>query len=298
MRVHIVNVGDGDAIFVRCPEGKHEMLIDAGDSTDPGGVQRFKAFLSSIQPPENMIERVITTHPDANHIGNMSWVLRTFRIGLYIDNGYAVDAKLFRNIGNILAERRIPHGSTLIDGRPPDVDFCPLRDVTIRVLSPYGFDLHSAKAGARTIVLRLDYRNTAFLFLGNADEEEGKMLMEDPATAPLLNCFFLKTDGSGAASNARLLDLINPRYVVASCAEQDPGSEAGHRRPQYSVVQNLLRHAWPREGPVTSCSAWDDKTSRWRTVVLRQALYNTTVDKYVVFETDGENIHKVATTAK
>lgn len=300
MRIHIVNVGGGDVIFMRCPEGNHELLIDSGDGTDPEAVQRFRSFLTSIQGSNNMIERVIVTHQHPNHLGNMPWVLRNFRIGLYVDSGFGASEPIARNIAGILAERRIAHSSIMLSRRTPDVAFCPLRDVSIRMLIPYGFERYSSKSHARTIVLRLDYLKTAFLFLGDADYEEVKMLMEDPATAPLLNCFFLKADchDADAGASPELLNLAKSRILVVSGGDREKGKDGRYRRPQYSAIQSLLKHAWPREGPVTECTAWDGHARQWKSVVLRQSVYLTWMDKHLVFETDGENIHKVAATAK
>lgn len=31
LEVHVINVGQGDAILIRCPEGTHELLISVGE---------------------------------------------------------------------------------------------------------------------------------------------------------------------------------------------------------------------------------------------------------------------------
>jgi len=31
LEIRVINVGEGDAILIRCPEGTHELLIDSGE---------------------------------------------------------------------------------------------------------------------------------------------------------------------------------------------------------------------------------------------------------------------------
>ena len=77
LEVHVINIGQGDAILIRCPEGIHEMLIDSGELSQryAQAGNLFKAYLTRVQAADNPIEVVVASHPHSDHIGNMPWVV-------------------------------------------------------------------------------------------------------------------------------------------------------------------------------------------------------------------------------
>jgi len=89
LRVHIINVGQGDAIYITCPGGEHQLLIDSGDRVGgyTGSSKAFKDFMQDHQNINDELELVIASHPHADHIGNLAWVLKKYDVGSYIDNG-------------------------------------------------------------------------------------------------------------------------------------------------------------------------------------------------------------------
>ena len=69
--VHFIDVGQGDSILIT--QGKHAMLIDAGNNDKGTTVQLYlkKQGLTSL-------DYVIGTHPDADHIGGLDVVIYKF----------------------------------------------------------------------------------------------------------------------------------------------------------------------------------------------------------------------------
>ena len=91
-----LDVGQGDAIVVRSPEGK-TALIDSGNNS--GIVYHLHAL------GIDTIDIGITSHPHANHIGGMAAVLRNFPVRYYMDNGVphttaTGDRDLLRTVSN------------------------------------------------------------------------------------------------------------------------------------------------------------------------------------------------------
>ena len=71
--VHIIDVGQGDAILVMTPNGN--MLIDSGESTARDDLD---AYLKSVNVTS--FEYVVFTHPDSDHIGNAAYVVENYNI--------------------------------------------------------------------------------------------------------------------------------------------------------------------------------------------------------------------------
>ena len=81
LKVHFINVGQGDSILVQAPGGKN-MLIDGGPK---GAGDDVVAFLKS--KGVKSLDYVVATHPDADHISGLIDVLNTFKVNHFIDSG-------------------------------------------------------------------------------------------------------------------------------------------------------------------------------------------------------------------
>ncbi len=73
-KVHFINVGQGDCIFIEMPDGK-TCIIDGGDESASTTVVSYIQDLGYEQ-----IDFLIATHSDADHIGGLSAVLVNFEV--------------------------------------------------------------------------------------------------------------------------------------------------------------------------------------------------------------------------
>src|SRR3954471_11899769 len=74
MQVHVLDVGQGDAILIISPEGK-VVLVDAGDQT------KGKAVVDALKRYNvSQIDYLIATHAHPDHIGGMDDVLNNTKV--------------------------------------------------------------------------------------------------------------------------------------------------------------------------------------------------------------------------
>jgi competence protein ComEC len=82
LRVHVLDVGQGDSILILSPEGK-TVLIDAGD--EKNGKKVVEALrLKGVQ----QIDYFIATHTHPDHIGGAAEVFGNFKVGTVLWNDY------------------------------------------------------------------------------------------------------------------------------------------------------------------------------------------------------------------
>ena len=74
MKVHFIDVGQGDDIYIKAPEGE-DIIIDAGNK---GKGDEVVTYLKSQNVDD--IEVMISTHPDADHIGGLDEVLEAYKV--------------------------------------------------------------------------------------------------------------------------------------------------------------------------------------------------------------------------
>lgn len=96
LRVHYLDVGQGDSIFIEFPDDT-VMLIDSGDREN-AVAEYITDYLSDLGV--EVIDYLMLTHTDADHVGNMVQVLEAFEVEKafvpYIEKG-VITTKVYTN---------------------------------------------------------------------------------------------------------------------------------------------------------------------------------------------------------
>jgi competence protein ComEC len=221
--VHFIDVGQGDAIYIEVPEGDN-MLIDAG----PGSAEdELITYLDGIGVKE--IDYLVLTHPDEDHIGGADLVFAEYTVNTVLLPDCEKDTKAYENmINGIEAE----DGCERIEPKKGQT-FSMGQGATVTVLAPLSDRYEDMND--YSVVLRLDYYETSFLFTGDA-EKTSEMEMIETWTDGKLDCDVLRVGhhGSGTSTNLAFLKLVTPELAVISCGEDN---KYGH--PHAEVLDRL-----------------------------------------------------------
>ena len=220
LQVHYIDVGQGDCTLITC--GGQTMLIDAGDNSKGTAIQKYLYDRNIAQ-----IDYMIGTHPDADHIGGMNVILTKFDCGTVMMPEIANDTKTYQAVidaMNYWGYQNIPPivGNTYILG-----------DATFTIVAPnrnYG-DTNNSSIG-----ILLVHGNNRFLFLGDAEEEAERDILQNglDVSAEVLK---VAHHGSKTSTSWNLVNAVSPQYAVISCGENN---SYGH--PSAEVL-NTLRAA-------------------------------------------------------
>jgi competence protein ComEC len=201
MKVHFIDIGQGDAIYIKAPEGE-DIIIDAGNK---GKGDEVVEYLKSQNVDD--IEIMISTHPDADHIGGLDEVLEAYRVETvyapkvsHTTQAYEDFLTAVKNEG--LTIKQAKTGVTL-----------NVKGVTASFVAPYreyGTDLNDWSA-----VLHWTYKQNSFLFTGDAELSSEKDMI---ASKQLLKADVLKVSHHGASngSSAEFLNVVKPKYSIIS----------------------------------------------------------------------------------
>ncbi len=294
LEVHTLNVGQADAVFVRCPHGTHEMLIDSHEMPFKCQPSKglFRDYMEAVQDPMNPIEFVVASHPHSDHIGGLPWVFARYQVERYADSGFVYSSATWEAVEAGFSTEGALYVSPWDVDSFQDVAWCSL--VRCRVLIPDGFGdefpHHDNNANNISVNVRLDYGSKSFLFTGDTEGELEKLLLEDPDTLPLLDVDFLKVAHHGAenASSVTFLAAVTPEVASISCGKAGEHQHADWYHPRLASVENLLPHL-RSEGSGRTVEAWSHDAG-WTTVSTDRALFVTMGVKGYVFECDGEGI--------
>lgn len=221
MKVHFIDVGQGDATFVQLATGE-DVLIDAG--TDAAG-EKVVSYLKSLGIQE--LDYVIATHPDADHIGGMVDVLNAFKVLNFIDSGKVHTSQTYENM--LLAIKK--EGSKYMTASLNQVIAQNTK------LQSY-FKIIQANANATdtndaSIVIRGGYCSQDFLLMGDASSEVEAQLI---AQNKINEAEFLKAGhhGSQTSSSLSFLQMVKPQTVILSF-----GRDNSYGHPHQQVLTNI-----------------------------------------------------------
>ena len=220
MRVHFLDVGQGDSILIESPNDEY-MLIDGGDK---GSGDEIVAYLQ--QRGIDTLDVVVATHPDADHIGGLIDVLENVTIERWVDSGKAHTSQTYIEMLSLIDEKGIDF---TVAERGDTVAFDDALTVDVVYADPASNDNNEA-----SVVLKMTYNERSFLFAADAGiKEEGKMASSD------IDADVLKAGhhGSNTSSSEAFIQAVSPDITVLSYGE---GNKYGH--PHKEVTDLLAKY--------------------------------------------------------
>ena len=228
LRVAFLDVGQGDAAVIHLPGGE-AVLVDAGaaDKRYDSGERVILPYLRRCGI--RRLHALVVTHPDNDHRGGSRAVLDALPTanivlgGRWPDDGEAGDLlRRMRSSGAVMHDMRAGSRMTLPG------------DAALYVLSPPADSLLES-SNEHSIVFRLDYGRTRFLFTGDADvAAEQRMLRR---YGDFLRADVLKVGHHGSATSSAnaFVAQVRPRFAVISAGRNN---RFGH--PDGGVGARLL----------------------------------------------------------
>ena len=261
LKISMLDVGQGDAILIQT--GKQTILVDTSDTDERELLVHELEKLSVTK-----IDKLILTHPHADHIGNAKALinpsskeisanpyLEKISVAEVYDNGIESNSPIYKSYVKAIDAKKIVHKS-LKDGDKLDFGngaefkvFYPTKELVKDVNGGQKSDPNN-----ESIVGKLTYKDFSMLFTGDAEKEaEDKILSK---YAKDLKCDVLKSGhhGSYTASSEKFLDAVKPSYVLISCGpEEAKRNTYGH--PHLEALENYLKHGVDEKNIL--CTRWN-----------------------------------------
>ncbi len=218
--VHIIDVGQGDAILIKTADGN--MLIDSGDlGSKPR--QQLTDYLAK----ENVssFEYVVFTHTDADHIGSGDYVINNYEVENVIMPDYVATTKVYERLIDAIENKGV---NLILIGE--DEEVCEqsgfkfnLGPITNTVMGP---TVDFNDPNEMSVVIKAVYGETSILLTGDAEHRSEEAMVEKYTNGEL-ECDILKAGhhGSSTSSTEEFINAVSPSIALISCGE---GNKYGH----------------------------------------------------------------------
>lgn len=202
--VHFIDVGQADSALVTC-DG-HSMLIDGGNADDSNLVYSVLQ-----RETEGHLDYVVGTHAHEDHIGGLSGAFETDTADVTFCPVTEYDSKAFRNFKTRADER----GGGITIPAVGDTFTLGEASVTVVAVNSVPEDTNNT-----SIVIRIVYGDTSFLFTGDAEQETEEKILESGQD---IESTVLKVGhhGSSTSTSQAFLDAVSPTYAVISCGKDN-----------------------------------------------------------------------------
>lgn len=249
MTIHYIDVGQGDSQLITTPDGS-AILIDAGPNSEE---DKLLSYLKSQDIDE--LNYVIFTHPHEDHIGGADMILQKFKVNHVIISDVTYTSATFLRMLEAIEES---DAKLIIAAVGQKYTF---GKVSFNILAPVSDKYTSMNDWS--VVLRLDYRKTSFIFTGDAEMlSESEMMQKFDASDFKCDVYKAGHHGSTTSNSEAFLALCDPTFAVISCGK---GNDYGH--PHSEILNFFLK--------------------------MGIKIYRTDMDGTVVFISDGNTVIKI-----
>lgn len=233
--ISILDIGHGNAALAELPGGKI-MLIDGGGFQGKGKFDTGKDIITPFLKRKKIldIDYMVLTHPDTDHIKGLLHIAENFRPEEFWKGPDKSDSRDYTKLMEILKK----NGTKIIELTDTD-EKMSINDVKFEVLNPSinnGEDQKKESTNDESLVLKLNFKDKAFLFTGDISENaESKMTKSYPEKLHA-DLILMPHHGSNGSGSGDFLDNVNPEVALISAGRKGlPGKELLQRLGQRNI---------------------------------------------------------------
>lgn len=206
MSVFFFDVGRANAILLRC-DGCN-IMIDSGMEKAQADSLDYLSILGI-----DRLDLLVLTHPDKDHIGNMSEIVNTIGIDRFVTcrNGEYDITQTYLNLIGALNDNGI---AVEYAGAGDVLDF---GDLHLSVVSPC--EIYDT-TNNNSVAIKAEYKDFSIFLPGDIQEEAEEDILENGADISA-DVLCVAHHGSGYSTTEDFLNAVNPKTVIISVEENE-----------------------------------------------------------------------------
>jgi competence protein ComEC len=229
LTVAILDVGQGDSIFIESPTGV-QVVVDGGPDSS-----LLRELATVMQPFDRSLNAIIETHPDQDHIGGFVDLLERYEVGAFIEPGVSKETLTWAVLQDKVKEQNIPHllarrGMRLVLGG----------GVELEVLYPEGdvSKFSGDKANEGGIVMKLIFGEATMLLMADVSSKVEARLVALQGSGLDVDLLKVGHHGSRTSTSDAFVKAATPAAAIISVGKSN---RYGH--PTSDVLHTLTKNA-------------------------------------------------------
>ncbi len=228
LRVHFVDVMQGDSSFIITPKNKN-ILIDGGEENN----DTLLSYLLARRVKK--IDYIIISHFDDDHIGGLFSIMEELDVKNIIIGKQPETSENLERFLEITKAKKIKiivaEAETI---RRMNIE----KDLYLEILWPNSKNIINENVlNNNSLVCKLCYKNFSILFTGDIEKQAEKTILQEyRENLQILNSTILKVahHGSNTSSTIEFIDAVKPKIALIGVGENN---KFGH--PNKEVIERL-----------------------------------------------------------
>lgn len=227
MEIHVIDVGQGDAVAIRSPRGRW-IVVDAGGGRSTGDAGR-RVAIPYLRRLGGDVALFVMTHPHDDHVGGAAALISQLAPAEVRDAAFAGTSPSYREaleaarVTGVRWRRITPGDSIGVDG------------VVATFLAPdSAWTASLTDPNLASAVVRIRYGGVRLLLTGDAEEPEEAWLLQNNPGALRADILKVGHHGSATSSSSAFLAAVAPRIGLVSVGERNR-----YHHPSPAVMDSL-----------------------------------------------------------
>ncbi len=223
LNIKVLDIGQGDAILIRT--AGQTVLVDTGDI---GTKDKLVAYIK--KEGITSIDKVIITHPHADHLGGMPGILENFKVNQIYDSGQTTTTALYRKYLSLVQSKKIPF--TVVTA---GTEIVIANDVKLKFFAPDKPFITTSDLNNNSIVVKVIYNEFSMLLTGDAEKESEERMVKTYKTELKSNILKAGHHGSNTSSSPSFLKAVAPEAAIISL-----GANNDYHHPHPSTLKKYV----------------------------------------------------------
>lgn len=215
LNIFYFNVGQADCTLITI--NNKNMLIDAGQDSDGEYIVEFLE-----EKNIKKLDYFIITHGDIDHSGGAKDIINSINIeNMFMPQGIIESEEEYQEIKELAEKQEVQMPKVEVD-QEFSLDVASFKIISVK-------NNIDCEPNDSSIVIRLNYLNTNYLFMGDATTD-----IEDEIECDAVDVLKVGHHGSGSSTSTEFLEKVQPKYAIISA-----GNHKGYNHPSEEVLERL-----------------------------------------------------------
>ena len=202
LKIYYLDVGQADSILIN--SNNEYMLIDGGNNNDGPLLVKYFQELGIKE-----FKYLVGTHPHEDHIGGLDEIINNFNINKIFIPDAITTTRTFEDLLDSIDRKNLTFNVPQINST------YTLGEATVKIIYT-GTD--TTDLNNTSIVLKLTYKETSYLFTGDATNITEKKILNKDISSDVLK---VGHHGSKYSSTENFIKKVNPKYAIISVGKDN-----------------------------------------------------------------------------